>query len=172
MTRWVALIRGIGPTTHGRMSMAGLRAGCERAGMRAVRTVLATGNVAFDADGPEAGAARAVADVVRAHGLDNAVVARRAADLPEAMARCTFEDAAEARPSRLLIHFLPAPARAGARAADWDGPERIAFRGREAFVDYPDGIARSRLTIAVLDRMLGPGGTARNWNTARRLCAA
>ena len=168
MARWVALIRGIGPTTHGRMSMADLRAGLEGAGLRAVRTILATGNAAFDADGPEAEVARAVADVVAAHGLDNAVVVRRAADLPGTMARCPFGDAAEARPSRLLIHFLPAPA----GDAEWDGPERIAVRGREAFLDYPDGIARSRLTIAALDRMLGPGGTARNWNTAGRLCAA
>ena len=168
--RWVALIRGIGPTTHAKMSMADLRAGCESAGFSDVRTLLATGNVAFEtADGEEA-ILRAVSGVLARHGLDNAVALRRVEDLAEILAANPFPEAASDRPNHLLVHYLPRPAPDTDPA--WDGPERIAARGREAFIDYAEGVGRSKLTINVLDRLLGPGGTARNWNTSRKLCDA
>ena len=44
-------------------------------------------------------------------------------------------------------------------------------RGREAYIVYPDGMGRSRLTATVIDRALKTSGTARNWNTVRKLAA-
>lgn len=37
---------------------------------------------------------------------------------------------------------------------------------------YPDGIGRSRLTNAVIEKTLKARGTARNWNTVLKLAAA
>ena len=167
MTRFVALIGGIGAATHARMSMADLRAGCEAAGLVAVRTLLATGNLGFEAEGPEA-AHDAVAGVLAAHGVERPVVLRAAAALPRLLARNPFPEAAAERPDRLLVHYLPAPW--SGPAPEWDGPERIALRGREVFVDYARGVGRSKLTGAALARLAGPGGTARNWNTSQKLC--
>jgi uncharacterized protein (DUF1697 family) len=39
------------------------------------------------------------------------------------------------------------------------------------YIVYPDGIGRSRLTGAVIEKMLGTRGTARNWNTVLKLNA-
>jgi len=47
----------------------------------------------------------------------------------------------------------------------------VAGAGREIFAVYPDGIGRSRLTMAVIEKHLGVRGTARNWNTVLKLDA-
>jgi uncharacterized protein (DUF1697 family) len=43
--------------------------------------------------------------------------------------------------------------------------------GRQAYIVYPNGIVRSRLTNALLERNLATRGTARNWNTVMKLAA-
>jgi uncharacterized protein (DUF1697 family) len=47
----------------------------------------------------------------------------------------------------------------------------VCAGGRELYIVYPDGIGRSKLTIAVIERTLATRGTARNWNTVRKLGA-
>ena len=78
-------------------------------------------------------------------------------------------------PSRLLVFFLDGEVPDAAeklRAAYKDkGRETFAAAGRELYVDYVDGIARSKLTIYLIERTLGVAGTARNWNTVNRLLA-
>jgi uncharacterized protein (DUF1697 family) len=51
------------------------------------------------------------------------------------------------------------------------GRETVRARGRELYVVYPDGIGRSKLTVALMDRKLGTRGTGRNWNTVTKLAA-
>ena len=45
------------------------------------------------------------------------------------------------------------------------GREAIEAVGAHAYLVYPDGIGRSRLTTALIERTLGTRGTGRNWNT-------
>jgi uncharacterized protein (DUF1697 family) len=49
------------------------------------------------------------------------------------------------------------------------GPEEIHVAGRELYIDYRDGLGRSKLTNTLIERTLGVAGTARNWNTVLRL---
>jgi uncharacterized protein (DUF1697 family) len=49
------------------------------------------------------------------------------------------------------------------------GPEMLEVRGPEVYLYYPEGVGRSKLTTAVLESHLGTTGTARNWNTLRKL---
>ena len=49
------------------------------------------------------------------------------------------------------------------------GRERAVGRDRHAYLVYPDGIGRSRLTASVVERALGTRGTLRNWNTVTAL---
>jgi uncharacterized protein (DUF1697 family) len=51
------------------------------------------------------------------------------------------------------------------------GPEVIRARGKDAYIVYPNGVGRSRLTNALLERHLGTRGTGRNWNTVLKLRA-
>ncbi|MFN2638208.1 MAG: hypothetical protein ABR585_14415, partial [Gemmatimonadaceae bacterium] len=48
------------------------------------------------------------------------------------------------------------------------GRERVHASGRQAYIVYPDGMGRSRLSTAILEKTLGRG-TARNWKTVVKL---
>jgi uncharacterized protein (DUF1697 family) len=52
------------------------------------------------------------------------------------------------------------------------GRETVRAKGREAYITYPDGMGRSKLTTALIEKHLGCRGTARNWNTVLKLAAA
>jgi uncharacterized protein (DUF1697 family) len=49
------------------------------------------------------------------------------------------------------------------------GREQVRVKGRQAYITYPDGIGRSKLTMAVIEKALGTRGTGRNWNTVLKL---
>ena len=49
------------------------------------------------------------------------------------------------------------------------GREVVRAKGRCAYIVYPDGIGRSKLTGALIEKKLGTRGTARNWNTVLKL---
>jgi uncharacterized protein (DUF1697 family) len=51
------------------------------------------------------------------------------------------------------------------------GREVVRAKGRCAYIVYPDGIGRSKVTGAFIDKKLGTRGTGRNWNTVLKLAA-
>ena len=51
------------------------------------------------------------------------------------------------------------------------GPEVVRASGRHAYIVYPNGTGRSRLTNALIEKHLGTRGTGRNWNTVLKLRA-
>jgi uncharacterized protein (DUF1697 family) len=70
------------------------------------------------------------------------------------------------------VHVGPDPVDPdGVAALAEKNPERFAVAEGVLFVDYVDGIGRSRLTAAALDRAAGTWTTGRNWNTLARLVA-
>ena len=176
---WIVLLRAIGGATHAKMSMAQLRAGCAKAGLDNPRTYIASGNLIVESDLPEARVRSAIEGVItahglligREHGLNNAVILRRPADLIAVLAGPAFPDAARDRPSRLQVVFLDRAPDAAAlqplRALATT--ERLHLSGSELTVDYPDGIATSKLTAKAIERHLDCTGTARNWNTIGKL---
>jgi uncharacterized protein (DUF1697 family) len=175
MTVFIALLRAIGPETHARMSMRDLREACAAAGLPRVTTVLATGNLICDTR-KRAASVQAILDrVLRGFGLDNPVFLRRPDELAAILGADPFPVASQNRPSELAVCFLAGAPGAETRTrfeqflAQYPGPERVAFVGREIVVDYPAGIARSKLMPGVIERRLGMPATARNWNTVRRL---
>ena len=72
------------------------------------------------------------------------------------------------------MHFLKGAAEAKdlkALQAAIKGPEIVRGEGRQAYIFYPDGIGRSRLTAAVIEKHLRSRATGRNWNTVLKLGA-
>ena len=49
------------------------------------------------------------------------------------------------------------------------GREAAEGGPRALYAAYPDGQGTSKLTLAVIERVLQDRGTARNWNTVRRM---
>ncbi len=170
----IALLRGVNVGGHRKVAMADLRSLLQALGFEDVRTLLQSGNAVFRSAGPSGVRLERLLEdeAKRRLGLDTAFLVRTAAEWDEAIARNPFPEAARRDPAHLLVMFLKAaPAGAAVRAlrAAIAGREAVRAEGRHAYLVYPDGIGRSRLTIDVIERHLGTRGTARNWNTVLKL---
>ena len=170
MPRYVALLRGVNVGGKGRMAMADLRACVERIGHEEVATHIQTGNVLFRTQVRSAETvATAMEDAVEADlGFRTAVMIRTAAQLTAALDERPFADA---DPAALHIAFLrekPAVAKAKALVAP-DGPDEVAVIGREVHLHYPNGMGRSKLTGASIEKALGVPATARRRSVVEKL---
>lgn len=165
MATYIALLRAVNVGGTGKLPMADLRALCEKAGFRDVRTYIASGNVVFTSD---LTAPRALVTLESALakrlGIATQVLIRTADELEAVIAANPFP---EAEPNQLIVVFLskeePLSAIDGWKIP---GRERIALVGRELFIHYPDGIGQSKLKAPFADQ-----GTGRNLNTVRALLA-
>ena len=48
-------------------------------------------------------------------------------------------------------------------------PEELRIGDRELYIHFPNGMGRSKLSVAAVERALGVPGTGRNWNTVTKL---
>lgn len=173
MTRYAALLRAV--NVGGRMlPMAELKAVAAALGYREGRTLLASGNIIFDASDDARTVERALeAALADRFGFKSEVFALDAADLARIVAANPFGDAARERPSKLQVHVLAAPLPPGVldavRAAN-PGSERMEAHGRALYVDYIDGVGLSKVPAAMKKAKM-PVNTARNWNTIVKLDA-
>jgi uncharacterized protein (DUF1697 family) len=71
----------------------------------------------------------------------------------------------------MFFKDVPAAARVAALQAAITGPEVVRVVGRQAYITYPDGFARSRLTTTLIDSKLGTRCTGRNWNSVLKIAA-
>jgi uncharacterized protein (DUF1697 family) len=169
----IALLRAV--NVGGRkLAMADLRAVLTEIGFTGVQSLLQSGNVVFRSS-RKAGATleRALEREVEAQlGLRTDFHVRSLAEWESVIAANPFPDEARRDPAHLLVVALkvaPTPAAAAALQAAITGRERVRVDGRHAYLVYPDGVGRSRLTTALLDKHLSGRGTARNWNTVLKL---
>jgi uncharacterized protein (DUF1697 family) len=82
-----------------------------------------------------------------------------------------FRKEAERDPGHLVVLFLksaPDAEDVAALQADIKGPETVKAKGKQAYIFYPNGQGRSKLTTAMIEKRLGRG-TGRNWNTVMKL---
>jgi len=165
MPAYIALLRAVNVGGTGKLPMAALRAICAVAGFANARTYIASGNVVFQAAGPEAEVKavleRALEDYA---GKPVGVMIRTGAEMKAILAANPF---AAAPANRTVTIFLDKPPSADAlNGATGRQDEEIALGAREIYVHYPSGMGRSKLKIAG-----GAAGTARNMNTVATLTA-
>lgn len=171
MTRYVALLRGINVGTAKSIAMSDLSACFEALGFTGVRTLLRSGNVVFDADGPVDSLAleRAIA---AATGVTAGVVVVDDGRLRQIVNENPLASVAS-DPSRALVYFLdPVPDDTGlGRPSDDDLlPERLAFGPHAIYQWCPDGISKSRVPVKFFTT-LGTTATGRNLRTVEKLVA-
>jgi uncharacterized protein (DUF1697 family) len=173
MTAFVALLRAVNVGGAGIIRMADLKVICEKAGFREVKTLLQSGNVAFQARGNDKAVAKKLAAAIeKSHGFRPAVIVRTADEIADAMRRNPFKAEEKTNPKFLVTVFMADPPTAGAAdriAALKVAGERLHLSGCELYVHYATGQGTSKVTNAVLERALGVAATARNWNTVGKL---
>jgi uncharacterized protein (DUF1697 family) len=176
MSTQIALLRAVNVGGASSLPMARLKALLEEIGLGNPRTLLQSGNAVFeskDLTGTKL-EDRLAAELEKAFGRRIAVRTRSAKDWAEVVTRNPFPAEAQSDPAKLLVMFLkdaPTAATVEALQAAIKGPERVMAHGRQAYVVFPDGMGRSKLTPAVLEKRLGAGSTGRNWNTVLKLAA-
>ena len=176
MTTRIALLRAVNVAGHAMIEMAELRAFLTALGFTEPRTLLQSGNLVFGGGAGEDAALeqRLEQEAAKRLGLSTVVFVRGAAEWRRLIADNPFHDEAVDDPGHLHVVLLKdavKPPAVKALQSTVVGPERIAGHGRHLYVTYPDGIGRSKLTIAVIEKRLGTRATGRNWNTVRKLDA-
>jgi uncharacterized protein (DUF1697 family) len=163
MPGYVALLRAVNVGGTGKLPMKELRAMCEAIGFANVRTYIASGNVVFAANEPEAAVKAALEKALEAYaGKPVGVMVRTDAEMAAIVAANPFPAVAGNRTAAI---FLDDPPAADALAAvTGRDDEEIVLGTREIHVHYPSGMGRSKLKIPA-----ARAGTARNMNTVATL---
>jgi uncharacterized protein (DUF1697 family) len=158
----VAFLRGINLGGRRSVAMADLRGFAEALEFTRVSTLLNSGNLVFDSARRSCAQLEQLfeAECEQHLGVRTDFHVRNANELSAVIKENPFPDEAEQDPSRLVVFFHKKPMPSTGLVIP--GRERVRVRGRHAFVYYPDGQGRSKLTLA---------GTARNWNTVTKLAA-
>ncbi len=165
MTAFIALLRAVNVGGTGKLPMSDLKRLCERAGFRAVRTYIASGNVLFEHEGSEAQIKAVLEENLRDYaGKPLGVLVRTAAQMADVLANNPFPDAP---PNRTVAVFLNRPPGSGAlENVVGQQEEQLRLGTREIYVHYGAGMAGSKHYIPA-----ARDGTARNMNTVAKLAS-
>jgi uncharacterized protein (DUF1697 family) len=173
LTTHVALLRGINVGGKNRIPMPVLREVLEDLGHQGVRTYVQSGNVVFDSRSSAPN--KIAADIERAvsgtFGLTISVLVRTRRGLERVAGGNPFPTKG-VNPSSLHVVFLAdRPSAKAVRTLDpnHSPPDEFVVVGREIFLRFASGSARSKLNLDYFERGLGTRATARNWNTVLKL---
>jgi uncharacterized protein (DUF1697 family) len=174
MTVRIALLRAINVGGHAKVAMSDLRDFVAALGFADVQSSLQTGNLRFRGGRQTDSALERLLEAEAAKRLDlrTDFFVRTAKEWETIVAKNPFHDEARRNPGHLVVMFLksvPDTNAVAALRAAISGREIVAAEGRQAYIVYPDGIGRSRLTNRVIEAKLGTRGTGRNWNTVLKL---
>ena len=173
MTRYIGLLRAVnvGGVT---LRMDDLRRTLDAGGIQEVQTLLQSGNVVFRDErrfAPEL-ERYLQTELLPRIGIETEVFVRAAAEWHDLVRKNPLPERAREDPGRLLVSVLkraPTPSAWAELRSASPGPETIREGSRHAYIYYPEGSGRSKLTQARIDRVLGIAGTSRNWNTVLKL---
>jgi uncharacterized protein (DUF1697 family) len=171
VTVHLALLRAVNVGGK-QVAMADLRQLGERLGFTEVKTLLGSGNLVFRSEATARLEELLEAEAKKRLALETDFFVRTAKEWKSIVEHNPFPDEAKSDPAHLVVMFLkkaPAAKDVTALQAAITGREVVRAQGRQAYITYPDGIGRSRLTVTVIEKKLGTRGTGRNWNTVLKL---
>jgi len=175
MTTFIALLRGINVSGHNMIPMVGLRELCSGLGYDQVATYIQSGNVVFTGAGKAAAVESILEEAIeKQFGFNIPVIVRMAEQWPSYLKGNPFPELSEREPNHVLMGLSKARPAKGAVAALREratAGEQIEMVGDALWIYFADSIARSKLSPAVLDRLVGSSVTARNWRTVQQLAS-
>jgi uncharacterized protein (DUF1697 family) len=176
MAAYVALLRAVNLAGKNQISMADLRAVAQNAGLGEPRTLLNSGNLLFESGARGSAGLEKLLETALARELElvTPVVVRSVAEWRVAVASNPFPAQALREPGKLLLMPLkgkPVASKVTELVRAIVGREQVKAAGSALYLVYPDGVGRSKLTSALIEKKIGVSGTARNWNTVQKLLA-
>jgi uncharacterized protein (DUF1697 family) len=172
----IALLRAVNLAGYNKVGMADLRELLAGLGFADAQTLLQSGNIVFSGGSRTTTALEQTLERAAAKqlGLETDFFVRTAREWQEAIDANPFPREAKEDPGHLLAVIVKhdlAAADVTALQKAIVGREVVRAKGRCAYIVYPDGIGRSKLTSALIEKKLGTRGTGRNWNTVLKLAA-
>jgi uncharacterized protein (DUF1697 family) len=176
VTTYLAFLRAVNVAGHKQVAMADLRELLTRLGFDDAQSLLQSGNLVFRARARSGTQLERVlaAEAKQRLTLETDFFVRTASEWRAVVARNPFRKEAERDPGHLVVMLLKAaPVARDVKAlqAAITGREILRADGTHAYIVYPDGMGRSRLTNALIEKKLGTRATGRNWNTVMKLGA-
>jgi uncharacterized protein (DUF1697 family) len=153
--------------------MTDLRNFLTQLGFDEVRSLLQSGNLVFDSKTRTGAELERYleGEALKRFAMEIDIFIRTPEEWKAIIRQNPFRKEAELDPGHLILLVLKSPPSAediAALQAEITGNEIVRAKGRQVYALYPDGIGRSRLTNAVIERKLGRC-TGRNWNTVLKL---
>lgn len=174
MTIYVGLLYSIVIDARRRVVMSDLRAIAENLGYSNVRTLVSSGNLVFETAETAVPAIEQALEgaFARFYGKQVDIIVKSADEFRRLVAANPFPEDSEAAPDRVSIRIMRDPLRPG--LTDFFRPyqtagERIALIDGHVWASFPGQISQSKLAGQLTPQRMGGIGTARNWNTVRRL---
>ena len=174
MTRFVSLFRGINVGGHQLVKMDALKELHTSLNLQDVQTYIQSGNVVFASDNMNV--TQIQKDIedgfAQKFGFPVKVMVRTADEFYVIIEKNPFQKQPMKESKWVVAIFLASDPISTALEdikKTYTGPEEIHIIGKEAFIYYPEGQGRSKLTNTFLEKKLKTVGTARNWNTVLRL---
>lgn len=163
--RYAALLRAVNVGGTGKLPMAELKAMCSRAGFENAKTLLASGNVVFEAD-LAIDAARDALNTELAQYFDQEIglFVLDAQQMQHVAEENPFKDHAPSQVGVLFVDAVPSPE----DCANAKGLKDEIMKGGRGvlYIKFPSGMGQSKLVVPS-----GKVGTMRNMNTVSKLSA-
>jgi uncharacterized protein (DUF1697 family) len=172
-TLFVGLLRGINVSGRNMIPMAELRSVCGELNWKGVQTYIQSGNLIFAADGAPAEIEKQLEQSITRHfGHTVPAIVRSASDWPSYIINNPLTEACKISAKSVMLilsKYPPKPDAAQALQERAMNGERVLLAGNALWIYFADGVAKSKLSPALLDRLIGSTATARNWNTVLKI---
>jgi uncharacterized protein (DUF1697 family) len=169
----VALLRGVNVGGKNLLPMKDLTCLFENAGCAGVKTYIQSGNVIFNVSQAKADKlpVRIAKSIVDRFGYRTPVILRRAEELGETIRNNPFLQAGASENFLHVMFLASQPDAAAIAALDplRSPPDAFGARGREIYLQCPNGAGSTKLTNAWFDSKLTTISTGRNWRTVLKL---
>lgn len=169
----LALLRGINVGGNKLVDMKQLVGLATKAGYANAKTYINSGNLMFRTSEPRAKVEATLEKAIAKHfGFSVDVVVRTQDEWDGYAKKSGFPESEETRAKMLLLGVAKLPIAKGAadalNALAQSG-ERVKAVKDALWIDYGEGLGRSKLSPGALDKHAGSPVTGRNWNTVLKL---
>lgn len=169
----IAMLRAVNVGKR-QIKMEDLRTLCTSLKFRDPQTYVQSGNIVFSTDQNDlTKVAKCLEDAIeKKYGFRSEAILRTPAELREVIAKNPFAEREGIEPSKLLVTFHvhdPGKAARDQVLAIQADTEELHFIGRELYIYFPNGMGRTKLPLAKMQKIVKTLGTARNWNSVTNL---
>lgn len=171
MPRYAAFLRGVGPMNA---KMPDLKRAFESAGFTDVKTILASGNVAFNARAASEIVLQRKAEAVMLDRLGQAflTIVRPVDALREMLASDPYRSFRLDPAAKRIVTFLrDTPASKLKLPIERDGARILLIKGREVFSAYVRS-PKGPVFMALIEKAFGKDVTTRTWDTVGKVARA